>query len=99
MPGPARRRTNSSRCDVPIEDASEITSRADHDEVESSIDLRRLMGRLPMNMQRAIQYVKLDGLSVAEAARRSGMTESAIKISIHRGLKALSAAIGPEDKS
>lgn len=93
------RRTNSSRGDVPIEDASEITSHADHEEVESSIDLRRLMAQLPMKMQRAIQYVKLDGLSVAEAARRSGTTESAIKINIHRGLKALSAAIGPEHKS
>ena len=93
------RRTNLSRGDVPIEDADEITSRADHDEVESSIDLRRLMARLPVKMQRAIQYVKLDGLSVAEAARRSGMTESAVKVSIHRGLKALAAAIGPKDKA
>lgn len=93
------RRTNSSHGDAPIEDAGEITSRADHDEVESSIDVRRLMARLPVNMRQAIQYVKLDGLSVAEAARRSGMSESAVKISIHRGLKALSAAIGPEHKS
>lgn len=93
------RRTNASLGDVPIEDADELTSHADHDEVESSIDLRRLMARLPAKMQRAIQYVKLDGLSVAEAAHRSGMTEAAIKVSIHRGLKALSAAIGPEHKS
>jgi len=93
------RRTNASRGDVPIEDADELTAHADHDEVESSIDLRRLMARLPAKMQQAIQYVKLDGLSVAEAARRSGMTESAVKVSIHRGLKALSAAIGPEYKS
>lgn len=93
------RRINSSRGDVPIEDVGELTSRADHDEVESSIDLKRLMARLPVKMQRAIQYVKLDGLSVAEAARRSGMTESAVKVSIHRGLKALSAAIRPEQKS
>jgi RNA polymerase sigma-70 factor (ECF subfamily) len=93
------RRTNSFHSDVPIEDAGELTSHADHDGVESSIDLRRLMARLPAKMQRAIQYVKLDGLSVAEAAQRSGMTESAVKVSIHRGLKALSAAIGSEHKS
>lgn len=93
------RRTNASRGDVPIEDAGELTSHADHDGVESSIDLRRLMARLPVKMQRAIQDVKLDGLSVAEAARRSGMTESAVKVSIHRGLKALSAAIRREHKS
>lgn len=93
------RRTNASRGDVPIEDAGELTSHADHDGVESSIDLRRLMARLPVKMQQAIQYVKLDGLSVAEAASRSGMTESAVKVSIHRGLKALSAAIRLEHKA
>lgn len=93
------RRTNASLGDVPIEDADELTSHADHDKVESSIDLRRLMARLPAKMQRAIQYVKLDGLSVAEAARQSGMTESAVKVSMHRGLKALAASIRPEHKS
>jgi RNA polymerase sigma-70 factor, ECF subfamily len=93
------RRANLSHGDVPIEDAGELTSHADHDGVESSIDLGRLMTRLPVKMRRAIQYVKLDGLSVAEAARRSGMTEAAIKVSIHRGLKALSAAIRPKGTS
>ena len=89
------RRTNSSQGEVPIDDASELEAHAEHDGVESSIDLKRLMSRLPAKMQVAIQYVKLDGLSVAEAAHRSGMTESAVKVSIHRGLKALSAAIKP----
>ena len=63
------------------------------------VDLGRLMSRLPARMQRAIQYVKLEGLSVVEAARRSGMTESAIKINVHRGLKAMAAAIKREGKS
>lgn len=50
-------------------------------------------------MQWTIQYVRLDGLSAAEAARHSGMTEATIEISIHRGLKTLSAAIRPEGRS
>jgi RNA polymerase sigma-70 factor (ECF subfamily) len=37
--------------------------------------------------------VKLDELSVAEAAKRSGMSESAVKMSVHRGLKALAELI------
>lgn len=90
------RRTNASWRDVPIEDADEFTAGADHHGVESAVDLGRLMAQLPVKMQRAIQYVKLDGLSVAEAARRSGMTESTVKISVHRGLKAMAAAIKPE---
>ena len=34
---------------------------------------------------------KLQGLSVAEAARRLKMSESAVKVGVHRGLKALAA--------
>src|SRR5260370_431668 len=40
-----------------------------------------------------IQFVKLDGLSVSEAAERSGMSQSAIKVSVHRGLRALSLLV------
>ena len=92
------RRTHASRGDVPIDDADELAAHDDNGDAESSIDLMRLLGRLPEKMRRAIQDVKLDGLSVAESARRSGMTESAVKVSIHRGLKALSAAIATESK-
>jgi RNA polymerase sigma-70 factor (ECF subfamily) len=41
----------------------------------------------------AIQYVKLDGLSVSQAAVRCGMSESAVKVAVHRGLKALAIKI------
>jgi RNA polymerase sigma-70 factor (ECF subfamily) len=34
---------------------------------------------------------KLEGLSVAEAAARTGASESAIKVQVHRGLKRLAA--------
>jgi RNA polymerase sigma-70 factor, ECF subfamily len=40
--------------------------------------------------------VKLDGLSVAETAARNHMSESDVKVSVHRGLKALTAAIARE---
>lgn len=92
------RRSNPALGDVPIEHASELLAHADHEEVESLIDLKRLMAQLPLKMRRAIQLVKLDGLSTAEAAQQSNMTKSAVKISIHRGMKALSAAINPEGK-
>ena len=41
----------------------------------------------------AIEAVKLEGKSVAETACY-GMSESNVKISIHRGLKALASFIG-----
>src|SRR5882757_7991906 len=90
------RRTRASRADVPIDNAADIVAHDDHGGAESAHDLGKLMSRLPDKMQRAIQYVKLDGLSVAEAASRCGISESDVKISVHRGLKALAAAIARE---
>jgi RNA polymerase sigma-70 factor (ECF subfamily) len=52
-----------------------------------------LLDRLPEKMRRAIQCVKLEGLSVAEAAKRCGMSEPAVKVNIHRGLRALANAM------
>jgi RNA polymerase sigma-70 factor (ECF subfamily) len=40
--------------------------------------------------------MKLQGLSVTETARMTGMSESAVKVGVHRGLKALAAMIRSE---
>ncbi len=90
------RRTQRSYADLPIDDADQVTAQDDHVGAESAYDLTRLLNRLPEKMRRAIQCVKLDGLSVAEAAVKCGMSEPAVKVNVHRGLKALAAAIGRE---
>ncbi|WP_187436977.1 sigma-70 family RNA polymerase sigma factor [Bradyrhizobium rifense] len=87
------RRNRASVADVPIDEANEVTANDDHLNAESSFDLRRLLKLLPKKMQCAIVAVKLDGLSVAEAARRCRTSESGVKVNIHRGLKALAALI------
>lgn len=87
------RQTKASMADTPIEDASEILSKDNHTAAESALDLNRLLVQLPEKMQRAIRFVKIDGLSIAEAASRTGMSEPAVKVNIHRGLKAMAEAI------
>ena len=84
------RRSKGSAMDVPIEEAEEVLADDNPSSVESSLDLDQLMARLSPKARQAIQFVKLDGLSVSEAAARSGMSQSAIKVSVHRGLRALS---------
>jgi RNA polymerase sigma-70 factor (ECF subfamily) len=91
------RRTRGSLHHVPIDDAAEVAARDEHIAAESSHDLQKLLSQLPEKMRRAIECVKIDGLSVAEAAKRSGMSESAIKVNVHRGLKALAALIAREE--
>jgi RNA polymerase sigma-70 factor (ECF subfamily) len=90
------RHTRSSMTDLPIEDAEELTAQDDYAGTESANDLTKLLGELPEKMRRAIQAVKLDGLSVVEAANQCGMSESAVKVNVHRGLKALTASIARE---
>jgi RNA polymerase sigma-70 factor, ECF subfamily len=90
------RRTRASRADVPIEEADEVMAHDDHDAAESSYDIRRLMERLTKNMRCAVEAVKLDGLSTAEAARRCGLSESGVKVNVHRGLRTLAALIARE---
>ena len=92
------RRTRSSLSEAPIEDASEIMARDDAAGAESAFDLARLLGKLPQKMRNAIRYVKVEGMSVSEAAARSGMSEAAVKVNVHRGLKTLADMIARDKK-
>ena len=93
------RRTRVTTSDVPLENADDILAADDNAAAESQLDLAKLLERLPERMKLSLQYVKLEGLSVAEAADRSGMSQSAIKVNVHRGLKILTALIARETKA
>ena len=92
------RHNHISRAAVPIDEAYDVMAVDDSAGAESSFDLRRLMKRLPERTQCAIEAVKLEGLSVAEAASKCGLSESGVKVSIHRGLKALAKLISQETR-
>lgn len=92
------RRTRASLADATIGDATDVMAQDDHIGVESAYDLRRLLARLPDKMRRAIECVKIQGMSVAETASLYKVSESAVKVNVHRGLKALAAAIARERK-
>ena len=85
--------------DVPIEEAEAVFAVSDAAAVTSRIDLTKLLAQLSPKMRQAIQFVKLDGLSVTEAAARADMSPSAIKVSVHRGLKALSLLVAERKPS
>ncbi len=63
------------------------------DVVGASLGIEKLLGRLPEGQALAIRLVRIDGLAVAEAAEKSGQSESLVKVNIHRGLKRLAAMI------
>jgi RNA polymerase sigma-70 factor, ECF subfamily len=90
------RRTKFSFSDISIDDVEELIAHSDMAAVESGLDLKRLMSRISSRARQVIQCVKLEGLSVKEAAARCRISESAVKIAIHRGLKAIALEIGKE---
>jgi RNA polymerase sigma factor (sigma-70 family) len=57
------------------------------------MDVDDLLGELPDKQARTIRDTKIGGLSVTEAAARSGISESDVKVSVHRGLKTLAARL------
>jgi RNA polymerase sigma factor (sigma-70 family) len=88
-----RRRATRDRLTDPLDDAAEIFSSTDSDAAEARRDLAKLLDQLPDRQRLPIIHTKLEGLSVTEAAQLTGMSESAIKVGVHRGLKALAALI------
>lgn len=78
------------RATVPLEAAGAVFAAEDTEAGAARADLDRLLSTLPARQQALIRYVKIDGLSVAEAAERAGMSVSAVKVSVHRALGALS---------
>jgi RNA polymerase sigma-70 factor (ECF subfamily) len=59
------------------------------EDVGARMDVRRLLQELPAKQRKVLQLVKLDGLSVQEASGRTGYSESDVRVSVHRALKAL----------
>jgi RNA polymerase sigma-70 factor (ECF subfamily) len=78
----------------PLDDeGAELLTEAEPAAAEARRDLGVLLRQLPDKQRLPIEYVKIEGLSVAETARRTGLSESAVKVGVHRGLKALAALI------
>jgi RNA polymerase sigma-70 factor (ECF subfamily) len=55
-----------------------------------------LLAALPERQRRALEAVKIRGLSVAEAARESGQSVSALKVNVHRAVKALRSLVATD---
>ncbi|CAB3749230.1 MULTISPECIES: sigma-70 family RNA polymerase sigma factor [Burkholderia] len=77
----------------PLDDHTEIFSEPDDEASDAHRDIGQLLDHLPDKQRLSILHVKLQGLSVAEAAQLIGASESVVKVSIHRGLKALAARV------
>jgi RNA polymerase sigma factor (sigma-70 family) len=77
---------------VPLEDAGELFVADDAQEGALHTDLDRLLERLPPRQRSLLEDVKLQGLSIEEAARKRGVTAVSARVMLHRTLKWLNRA-------
>jgi|SRR6185295_6931124 len=89
-------RRTKRRAEDPLEDPEFLFSSAETNAAEAQIDVEQLLRRLPEKTRRLIRDVKIEGLSTAEAAARHNISESAVKVGVHRGLKSLGVEIKDE---
>jgi RNA polymerase sigma-70 factor (ECF subfamily) len=88
-----RRRARRDAFTAPLDDAYAVLAAMETEPGEARCDLTKLLDSLPARQRLPIVSMKIEGLSVSETARRTGMSEAAVKVAVHRGLKALAAKI------
>lgn len=81
----------------PVEDRiEELFAEVEHEASDARRDVQAMLESLPAKQREPIRLVKLEGLSVVETAARTGLSVSAVKIGVHRGLKVLAARFSRE---
>ena len=89
-----RRQKRRTHADIDGLEIGEVDPQ--YDASDAKRDVNVLLEKLPEKQRTAIRLVKLEEKSIREAADATGLSESDIKISIHRGLKTLMRLMGQE---
>jgi RNA polymerase sigma-70 factor (ECF subfamily) len=77
-----------------LEQLTDEIQEAAAEESHSDPDLEAAMARLPERQRQAFTMLKLEGLSIAQAADRAGVSVGAFRVRAHRAYKALRKMIG-----
>lgn len=91
------RRTGVRRT-TPLEDAGDLFATENPEEGAVRRDVSKLLSALPKRQRQLVEDVKLAGLTMEEAAAKSEMSVSAVKVSVHRSMKAMARKVRDEDR-
>lgn len=91
-------RRTGRRPSTPLEEAGDLSV----DDESAAADARRDIGRglagLSERARDLVRSVKLEERSIAETAARTGMSETAVKVAVHRGFAKLAASLLRRDR-
>jgi RNA polymerase sigma-70 factor (ECF subfamily) len=90
-------RRRGRRGEVPIDGLEDLLPDAPQAAETSQGELVRLVGRLDGKQLAVVRGISLEGESIADAAKRLGMSEGAVRVALHRGLRRLAALYRGEE--
>jgi len=91
-----RRRGRNAQ--VPIEDVIETLAAEDNETALDNYDVQRMLDNLNEKQRAVVRSLAIDGASVRQTAERLNMTEGAIRVTLHRAVKALAAIYREQNK-
>lgn len=77
------------RAHVPRDAVAELFASERGDDGDAARDVEALVDQLPEKQQAAIRLMKIEQHSIRDAAAASGVSETSIKVNIHRGMRRL----------
>ncbi len=87
-------RARGRRITVPIEDFAEVLPAEPEADPTERSDALRVIGELDPRSARIVRAIGLDGASISETSAALDMTETAVRVALHRGLKRLAQLRG-----
>ena len=90
-----RRRGRSPQ--IPIEDVAESLAAEDTAATLDGYEVNRMLDNLNEKQRNVVRFLTIEGATVRQVAERLNMTEGAIRVTLHRAVKAL-AVIYREQK-
>ncbi|MBX9682805.1 MAG: sigma-70 family RNA polymerase sigma factor [Hyphomicrobium sp.] len=82
-------RRRGRRGEVPIDGMMDFLEAGGQDDAIQAHDVTRILSRLSGKNREIVQAITLSGFSAREVADKLGMSEVAVRVSLHRSLKAL----------
>ena len=92
-------RRRKVRPQVALDEADDLFTDGGAEDLVIKRDLDRVLAEVSARTQALIRDTRVEGLSVREAAEKHGLTETAVKVAVHRGMKALTARFGDDHEN
>jgi RNA polymerase sigma-70 factor (ECF subfamily) len=88
-----RARSRREALHDPLDDDLAVFAESDADAADARRDLAAVLESVPERQRKIVLMMKVEGASVAEVAAATRMSQSAVKVTVHRTLKALAAKL------